>query len=402
MYKYLLLLLCISNTAFTQIEFEKGYVIFDNGQKKEAWIKNVQWQNNPEQITYKLTENGPPQTAGIAKIKSFNINRQVKYERKTVKIDPLSYASSTLAKSSNPEYSLETLFLKVLIEGKATLYSYHDGNLKSFFYSLNDSLVKQLIYKEIKIDQRKTYQYRMFQQQLFNHLNCIGIPDNSFQHVSYAKNDLKRIFKSYNECFNVAFKEYEQKRKLKEYFHLKITSGANFSNSELSNNINNNIIQADFGNQFTVAAGVEIELSLPFHKNKWAVLFAPNYQYFNKKDDQLHQIASIDYQVIELPAGVRHFFYLNKQTKVFLNLTYNNYFDLNDSKIYNVAKNHTQSINFQRDINTTQSFGFGAGIDLRNFTAELRYNTYRGLIENDININTKYNLLNFVIGYRFF
>ena len=57
MKKLLLILLAFTLQLFSaQIKFEKGYLITNNGERKEILIKNKDWLNNPTEFTYKIAE----------------------------------------------------------------------------------------------------------------------------------------------------------------------------------------------------------------------------------------------------------------------------------------------------------------------------------------------------------
>ncbi|NOJ76422.1 hypothetical protein [Empedobacter stercoris] len=117
-----------------QIRFEQGYIIDNNNQRQDVLIKNIDWLNNPKSIEYKNDETSKIEIATINQIKEFGINNRSKYVKADVKIDRSSEELSNISNIQEPEFKEETLFLKVLIEGEASLYDYVDYNLKRFFY----------------------------------------------------------------------------------------------------------------------------------------------------------------------------------------------------------------------------------------------------------------------------
>ena len=48
-----LLLFVGSLSCYGQINFEKGYVITNGGEREQVWIRNVGWKDNPEVFTFK-------------------------------------------------------------------------------------------------------------------------------------------------------------------------------------------------------------------------------------------------------------------------------------------------------------------------------------------------------------
>lgn len=153
MKKKLLFILTIILTThcFSQISFESGYYIDNSNQKIKCLIKNIDWKNNPTQFKYKLTKTSDAKEITIKSVKEFGIDNVSKYIRCSVNIDKSSEYLNKLSNDKEPLFNEEELFLKVLIEGEASLYHYsEDGNLKRFFYDTQNTNIKQLIFKSYK------------------------------------------------------------------------------------------------------------------------------------------------------------------------------------------------------------------------------------------------------------
>ena len=105
----------------------------NNNQKINCLIKNIDWGNNPTEFTYKLSENSELNKKTIKSVKEFGIHNSSKYVRSSVKIDRSSNKVDELDNERIPTFQEEELFLKVLVEGKSTLYSYADASLSRYF-----------------------------------------------------------------------------------------------------------------------------------------------------------------------------------------------------------------------------------------------------------------------------
>src|SRR5690606_2810585 len=116
-------------------------------QKIECLIKNIAWSRNPKGFQYKLTADGEISNATLETVKEFRVAGAAKYVRANVKIDRSPKSLSNLSPDRNPIFKEELLFLKVVVEGKATLYSYEDATLSRFFYKIPDNEISQLAYK---------------------------------------------------------------------------------------------------------------------------------------------------------------------------------------------------------------------------------------------------------------
>jgi len=61
----LIVLLFWITASFAQMEYEKGYLITNDLQRKNCLIKNEEWKDNPVEFSYKLTDNSAPETGTI-------------------------------------------------------------------------------------------------------------------------------------------------------------------------------------------------------------------------------------------------------------------------------------------------------------------------------------------------
>ncbi|MEY2868107.1 MAG: hypothetical protein RIR01_525, partial [Bacteroidota bacterium] len=145
---FLLLTILTALNSFAQIDLEKGYFINNSNIKTECFIKNIDWLDNPVEFEYKLTPESGYISAKINSVKEFGIYDKSKYIRAKVAMDRSSTKAAELSISKIPVFKEEELFLKVLVEGKANLYEYIDGNLLRFFYSIDNSAISQLVYKQ--------------------------------------------------------------------------------------------------------------------------------------------------------------------------------------------------------------------------------------------------------------
>src|SRR5690606_726233 len=143
----LVILAMLSIHAYGQIKFEEGYFIDNQGNRIDCLIKNTDWKNNTLSFEYKASENASVQQADIEDVQEFGVLEYMRYKRFTVEIDRSSKNVNALSTKKQPEFNTETLFLRQLIQGNANLYVYEDGNLKRYFFSVNDASVNQLIYK---------------------------------------------------------------------------------------------------------------------------------------------------------------------------------------------------------------------------------------------------------------
>lgn len=383
----------LSINCYPQIVFENGYLIYDNNEKIGCLIKNIEWKNNPTEFHYKLSESSEPLKASIEDIKEFGIKNSYKYVRAVVDIDRSREDISDLSPIKNPVFQEEKLFLKTLVEGKASLFVYEDVNLKRFFYSINDSEIKQLVYKLYASDNRRVGYNFHFRQQLHTELKCQSFSLDDIERLKYSKKDLVRFFVQYNECKNATYINFEERQR-RDLFILTLRPGINFSSLSIHNS-RTDAVDTDFDNELTFRLGVESEFTLPFNKNKWAIIIEPTYQYFKSIRYIQNQNIKASYQSIELPFGVRYYIHLNEVSKLFTNASY-----IVDIEIESTIK---RSTGWEFEIQTFSNFGVGLGYKYKNrYSLEVRYLTNRNLLVNYAAWSSEYKTISVIFGYSIF
>jgi hypothetical protein len=409
MKKQLLFLLTaiLSFNCYSQITYEKGYYIDNMNQKTNCLIKNIDWITNPTEFEYKLSENSESKKATIKSIKEFGVDNISKYIRATVNIDRSSENINSLSNDKNPIFKEEELFLKVLIQGKATLYEYVDGVLR-YFYNNDNSKIEQLIFKNYYISDDNLGINNRFRQQLWVDLKCPNIKISEIENLDYKKDELVDFFVKYNKCNNPEFVSFEEKPK-KDLFNLSIRPRINSSSLTIQNPsyATNNSRDVDFDNKIGFGFGLEAEFILPFNKNKWAITIEPTYQSFkSEKTTNVKDlpggvlIANVNYRSIEVPVGLRHYFFLNNNSKIFINAAYT--FDLSSKSSIELTGKDGYSLS-SLEIETRTNLAIGIGYKQNDrYSLEIRYQTDREILGNYASWSSEYKTSSIVFGYTLF
>ncbi len=395
MIKQLLLLLIttFSLNCYSQISFEKGYYINNSNKKIDCLIKNNDWKNNPFKFEYKLTENSEKKIATIKTVKEFGVYNTFKYTRHIVNIDKSSTYIKKMSAIRKAVFQKEELFLKVLIEGKANLYSFESNNLKRYFYNKDTSEIEQLIFKKYLNADNQIGINDRFKQQLWNDLKCSTFKISKVKNLDYHKSDLIDFFVEYNECTNQVFTNFEEKQK-RNLFNLNIRPGFNNSSLTIQNNVSNTR-DTDFDSELAFRFGLETEFTLPFNKNKWSIIIEPTYQYFKSEKELTSDNAKADYKSIELPIGLRHYFFLNENSKIFMNGSF--IIDLSSNSIIDFDSGS------DLEIMTRNNLAFGLGYKYNDkYSLELRYQTSRHILGNYIYWTSDYKTVSIIFGYSLF
>lgn len=398
--KFLFLILVLSATySYGQIKFEKGYLIDNENHRIECLIKNYDWKNTPDELEYKLGDSDSIQKGTVLNVKEFGVSGISKFIMVDTRIDRSSEELNTLSSERKPIWSEEQLFLKVLIEGKASLYQYRLRNFVRYFYSVSGAPVKQLIYKQFYVSKKdypqdKSVAYNNdFRQQLWNDLRNTETTMSSVEKINYEQSELERYFKQYNGVDQKTIKTSGRNR---DFLLFRITPGINSS----SVSVMQNIFGPVFTNKFKVISfriGMEVDYILPFNKNKWQIIFDPSYQYFNSSSENGSNKVDINYKWIEFPIGIRYNFYLNDNFKIFLNGFFVPLYTFDFKSTVDVTFANSK---YYQNFDHNNSFAFGAGLHYKKLSLECRY-----IPTSDIYsyyIWTDYQRFSFILGYTLF
>ena len=156
-------------------------------------------------------------------------------------------------------------------------------------------------------------------------------------------------------------------------FNLSIRPGFNSSSLSIQNSASSSR-NTDFDNEFGFRFGIEAEFIMPFNKNKWSLIIEPTYQYFKSEKEITNQSAKADYKSIEIPVGVRHYFFLNENSKIFINGSF--IFDLSNDSVIDFESGT------DLEIKTRNNLAFGIGYKHNDkYGLELRYQTSREILK---------------------
>lgn len=394
----------VALNSYSQVSFENGYFISNSGKKTVCLIKNVDWYKNPTNFDYKLSESDQVKTAGIDSVTEFSINNISKYIRDKVKFDISGDDVNSLSKDGNPIYGEKVLFLKVLVEGKANLYRYTGERLSLFFYKVDNMKIEQLVYKRYKTPDGSVRENHMFKSQLMNDVNCASFDRNNFQKLEYSQKSLTNFFITYNNCKGVEVSNYTDKPTRDNF---RLTFRPRVSNSSLSVDYSETDTKdVDFGNKIGVGFGVEAEYILPFRNNKWSLTAESTYRSY--KSEKSYRISNYDataevvYKSLELPLGVRHYFFLGNNSEIFINANCIIDINLDSSLDYNYFYNDIMFDSESFEFVSLMNFALGLGYKFKdNYSFELQYQTNRNVMKDRIYWSTDYKTVSLIFGYTF-
>jgi hypothetical protein len=408
--KKIALLFCIISVycgaLFAQTKYQKGYFIDNNNNRTECLIKNVDGLNNPTKFSYKISEEAETKSAEMPAVKEFGIYEIFKFIRANVNIDLSEYdgySLSALSYNKDPEWQQKQLFLKVLLEGKASLYYYENqGTIRFFYATNNNNSIRELVYKKYLNSNDQIATNTAYRAQLLRDVLCSNADANTLQNLEYQINPMEAYFKHYNECVNGSFAQYD-KKKNNGHFNFGVFAGVDAAAAHVYYyDAVSSVYDAHFNlsRKISPTFGIYIGYTLPWNNNKWQVLLEPVFHSFNQTGNATYSALdsprvtklSVDYSAIDFPLGVRYYMFLNDDSKFFVNAFINMGANLILNKII-----QTDLYNMY-----AHSFGIipaaGIGYSYKQFSFEGRYYFNQDLLYSLW--NTQYNRFSLMVGYR--
>ena len=383
--------LLITGSLFSQMHFESGYFINNSNERINCFIKNAEWLNNPEKFEYRIDSSGHTDLKLISGVKEFAFDNGEKFVRAKVEIDTTTDVISKLNENKYPEWKLKVVFLKVIVEGKANLYSYEGNGVKRYFYNVDSMPIKQLIHKRYITNYTSICENNLYLEQLSSELHCetqlITEP------IKYELGSLLKFFIEYNQCKGIAPKQYIQRKSL--ILDFKIVVGVNYSNIKLK-------LQNDyhFPSEPFFLAGFETEAVLPFNKNRWSIVLEPNYGYYVSVMESVTALNThtvrVNYHFIEVQAGFRFSYFLNDKMKIFLNPSY-----VIDIPIHSNIMVYYASGTSTYKTENISCFAFAIGYRYQKCSIEFKYFLQRDVLNKYIFLSSELNNISLSIKYSF-
>jgi len=202
---FLLVCLTLPAVAFSQSNFQKGYMITTSKDTVRGYIDYKERERNPTSFTFKSL-NGDTRLCNLENSLGYGVDGQVTFQRYTVNITTSVRNPSKLSIGIDTSLKREAVFLNLLQKGKhVSLFSYVDQIKQRFYVFDQDStgpteLIRQVYYdsdndKVIKVQHKYINQlvillrkYRLDQKD-----------ENKLIDLKYYKSDLLRAILLINQ-----------------------------------------------------------------------------------------------------------------------------------------------------------------------------------------------------------
>jgi hypothetical protein len=317
----LTLILCLTAlSTFAQTNdsqltgFEMGTVVLDNNTQLDVLIKVEKWNLSPTEVVIRQSEDASSEILKLEDVKSFYIPRFVKFLRDTIQYDISGMKKRTMLGKRDPFYEQRVVFLRVLVEGEASLYSYRTPIKEQFYFDKPDAELTHLVSKRYLASPNRIAINNRYQQQLYTELRCGDVEMSDMVRINYEIDDLTKYFLSYNKCKGseaVSFHRVDSQGEINVYF----SGGLGISNLTYSRRgasiINSREVK--FGNIAHLLINAGIEWELPFNSKGWSLLGDLGYYTFSSEKEYSYGPTStsrvtFETSILNIMAELRKYF----------------------------------------------------------------------------------------------
>lgn len=400
----ILMIFLLTQTAFGQKGYHDASIITLDGETIHGSLDYIKWQYDRNKLYFKEANSALIDVYTPADLKGYNLRGDV-YFSAVVETEMSPGIESQF--TNDPEVKIETehVFLKVLVSGDKSLYSYKNSIGKFQFYILQDSVITLLIHKKyFRTQPNQTQQgkyskfilqNRTYVGQLSLYLDGCNKLDSKIKRVDYSESSIKPLFLEYAKCKGIApgFKNEPKKLAVKFGVTAGATSvGLDFERvpgSEWNTVESRYLTVPEYKRSNDIATGVFIDLILPWNLKRWSLSNELLYNSFQSSADfdiTLHAENFTHYQTtvgqhsLKFSSMVRYQYPVGKFYP-FINLGISkNIFSYSldevdvKSTYFGVETNKTI-----KGIYTREKLGLlsGIGVKYSQFTLQYRYESFR-------------------------
>lgn len=320
-----ILLLLTSHFLFAQITFKKGYVIDNQNKRIECLIKDNDWKNNPQAFNYQIHENSEILKGNLDNISEFGIYGKSRFKRANIDLDVSSDELSKMTYDKDPILEKRVVFLKILVEGQAKLYSYDLGLKLKFFYSLDPlNTINPLVHKKYRTT--KGYAENLsFKQNLISEVNCGNQDLFILNSLKYNSEMLTKHFSEFNQCKGGTLDKVEEivaEKEKRDFINVNFNIGMGYSKLTVLNDyLSGGSVPWDKSQEYRL--GTRVEFVFPFWMNKCSFVLDPHF-YFNPKirEDRVFDYES-EFKYVTIPFGVSYKFFLGEESNLNVSFLHN-------------------------------------------------------------------------------
>ncbi len=403
--------------TYCQTNLQPGSVITKSGDTLKGYIDYRNWENNPNEITFRVSATSKPIQYSTGTISGFVVNNEeyisasVKTEISPTQTDQLDFRPAIMTRN-------DTTFLQVMFRGSKNLFFYSDRIGKQHFYIGQYPDFELLVYKKyLKEGARETVitENKNFIGQLYLYLQDCKTIQSKMTITEYNKRSLESLFKTYYDCTEGERNYQYSKEKIRLDFGA--VAGVSVTKLKLtcSDDSFDHIANGDYEPSWNPSAGLFMDVVMARNQRKWSIyneLFYSSYManghtedFFSDNNYKIYN-SSIGYSYLKLNNMLRFTFPVKKDIFIFINGGISNGYAISETNltIKEVKFYDDPVITEEPAMDETRKYelGFLAGLGAKytKFSFETRYESGNGMSVYST-LKSKANRIYFLMGYSF-
>jgi len=369
----------------------KGYYITTSGARFDGYFSN----GDPADLSkflFRKNEQAEYVKLPAEYVKEYGTANGLKYIKETVELDETTGITAVISPNKGLNFVKKTIFLETLVESKASLYTYENKGVTTFFYKIDGQVpgYTQLIYKKYRHSETQNGENNSFRQQLTRDMLCTGKNANLYAKLAYGRKSLIEAFRDYNSCSGYESNIAEEAAVSASFFNLYVFAGPSYTSCSFRG-LEGNTADAD---NVGITAGTEFTLA--FKYKPYSFFARLGYESFSGDTERTYKPSpssvhtftdrfEIKYQLLTFAVGPRYTFEIAKKDRIFIDASLCIGAPLGSDLtfIHTVEGSPATEIDplYGIKLQTTASFNIGAGYIFNNkFSADIRYNTNRNFL----------------------
>lgn len=344
---------------------QAGYFITSDGQRTEGFFKTSNFYD-AETLEFRKADEQNFAKLAVDDVTEYGIIDQFKFRKFTVDNTPI--------------------FLNVVIEGNATLYSHYDN----YYYAVagkQDEPVKLERIASRGREARKP-ENNKFREQLKQDVSCPTSTIN-FDRLQYKESDLTKVITEYNECTGAMQVGYKNSTAKVTPVYFTLFAGLHNMNYKIEN------MSTPYEDSNTLSAGLGVEGAYRFGNTGLEAFVKIEFEHFSTTVKKSFPAAigydtnyfDINTTVFSIFIGPRYNFILNANNKLFIDASLGvtvPFGHLNESVENYDGTTTTVQPRKEHDLDTALCGNFGIGYTYKNtYGIAVRYETNREFFNTD-------------------
>lgn len=388
----LLILFIFVNYLNAQDNFLQGYIVSKDGDTITGEIHFADWEKNPDVIRFRSDPQFDVIKYPPLEILVFSVADDY-YRSAIVEVETSPWNLQDLNKDATFSFRTDTVFLRVLVSGNKSLYTYKGKMGNDQFYLGKDNGYDLLLYKEyIKVidGHNNKVENNKFKGQLIFYLQDCPKIRQIVSNVKYKEENLINVFRNYNSCLGQNLEIHKEKKKVTPKWG--VFAGISITSVILKGEEHPILSKMNFPKSKNFTFGGVVDVVFRGNQGKWSLynelmwsVYRTNASYTDIKRDSVYDIYDINISMDYLKLNnMLRFRYPIKFFSIFANVGISNGVAVKYSS--NATKySHFYSYIYTNPIDPLSQFrtyelGFllGGGIGIKNFNLEFRYENGSG------------------------